>query len=163
MEIEQIILLASALGVLIWLAIQDIRYGLLPNVGTYPLGALAITYSFVVEGPEALFISTLAGLYIACGFLLLRLGARKFVGKREALGLGDVKLAFGMGVFIGFDALGEWIIIAGVIGVAWLLVQSHLQSRPISRARIVFGPALIVSGILIYGWDLAGEKILSLG
>jgi leader peptidase (prepilin peptidase)/N-methyltransferase len=132
-------LLGAVLGLL--LATIDVRCLRLPD----PLvGALTLVLGgpSAILRPEGIPRALLAGVVLLAAYLI--------IGLRGGLGLGDVKLAAGLGLVLGFA--GWPAVIAGVV-VAHLISGSValflLVTRRVGRARpLPFGPALLVGALI---------------
>lgn len=110
---------------LITLLVIDWQHHLIPNVIIYPAMALAIAAAPLAKGP-GLVDAGIGGL-IGGGlfFALFMLGLIVF--HQEALGFGDVRLAFFLGLAAGYPSvltvLLVGIIVAGVASVALLIAR----------------------------------------
>lgn len=94
-------------GLMLCIAVYDRRLFMIPDA----LVAAAAVPGFVragFSGPDTLIVNCLApavrGLALAAAFLLVRNGYR-YWRKREGVGLGDVKLSFAAGLWLGWPAL----------------------------------------------------------
>jgi prepilin signal peptidase PulO-like enzyme (type II secretory pathway) len=141
---------------LVALFIYDLRWQLLPNRITYPLGYLAAAYALtsVVIAPKPLFALTNVVLSVGVGggifYVLFQISEGKWIGG------GDVKLGWLLGLIVGTPARALLIIfIASVLGT--------LVSLPLLAAKklkpnntIPFGPYLIMAAIIVV---LVGHNI----
>lgn len=146
-------ILACAIAtVLLAIAVYDIRHTIIPDVWVVVYTLLAICAAFVNgEGP----LTMLASAFV-CAIPLF--GMWFFSGGR-AMGLGDVKLALGMGVL-----LGPWVGLftvgfAFIIGSAFflpLLAVSHTRYslargiRVTMKSEVPFGPFLVASFFIVW-------------
>ena len=146
------LLLAAALGylvVLAWkLAVEDIRTRRLPDrlvLPAYPVSAVLLGAAALTAGEPGRFASmALGGVLLLSGYLLLR------VVSPSGLGLGDVKLAGVLGLYLGFAGFSY--LLAGaaagfVLGGMWglILVASR---RGTGKTRIAFGPFMLAGALL---------------
>ena len=141
----------------ILLTVTDLDTKLIPNRILLPatVGGVALL------GLGALFAGDLAGLVrgllagIAYFLVMLILG----LIARGALGFGDVKLAFFLGLFVGYIGWGN-LVVAGlgsfILGgvVAFILVVSKRASR---KDAIPFGPFMTIAAV---GAVIAGNTFL---
>lgn len=139
--------LAMFLWLLVGLALADLRCFRLPDVLTGPLFVVGVWLALTDPGrtlPEAL---GAAGL--AAGLLYLLRQGYAWVRGREGLGLGDVKLAAGLGAGLGATAL-PWL---GLIGAAAaLLVAASGSFGPLRRTTALpFGLFLCLAAGLLLG------------
>ncbi|MEM9664649.1 MAG: prepilin peptidase [Bacteroidota bacterium] len=155
----------GVLGMLLLAAAEiDRCHGIIPNrlvawgVG---LGALLLAGFW---GLDPLTLSPLDGLGAACSAAALLLALRGvgtlFFG-RPGVGLGDVKLAFMIGLFLGWTTL--WVLylallLAGLLSIAGLLAgrltrQTHLPMAPFmalgALLSLYLSPELVL--LLVYG------------
>lgn len=129
---------------LLALSLVDLREGRLPDPLTLPLPPVLLAFSLLEErlpfdpalpDPPA----ALAGALAAGGTLALLRTAHGRLRGREGLGMGDVKLAFGLGALVGLPDLPRWLLAAALFGLAHALAAGALRDP--ARA-IPFGPAL---------------------
>ncbi len=131
----------------------DLRHYLIPDLFTYPGMALGLAISLLPNGLE--FSESLIGLVGAGGCLwLVGFAAGKLL-RKEAMGLGDVKLLAMAGALFGLNITLLGLLLASIlgclIGIPLLLVR-----KPGTSNHIPFGP-FICAGILLAA--LAGDKI----
>jgi prepilin signal peptidase PulO-like enzyme (type II secretory pathway) len=138
--------------VLIALFLSDVLYQTIPDQITYPV--ILITLIFLIfQSPHLLISNLLSGISVAFFFFLLVLLTRW-----QGMGLGDVKLAGLMGLFLGFPqiivALYSAFLTGAILGVILILL-----GRKRFKSQIAFGPFLITSTFIAWFW---GEKIWQL-
>jgi leader peptidase (prepilin peptidase)/N-methyltransferase len=144
-------------GTTLTLALTDIDVHRLPNRILYPatvVGAVLLLVAAVVDGDLGSFGRAVAGgAFYFVLFLVLALLAR------GGFGMGDVKLAFFLGLFLTYqswDVLGAGIALGIGVGGVWAIAL--LVARRASRkAKIAFGPAMILGAYLAltFGQELA--------
>ena len=127
-------------AVLLWLSFLDLRDGMLYDVITLPFAAAGIALSLMgvlVPVENALIGGTLCGVLFYC----------LYIAARDGLGGGDVKLAAGLGVWLGWEStiIAVWIaFILGGIAAILLLVTGRKKRRD----GIPFGPFLALGGYI---------------
>jgi leader peptidase (prepilin peptidase)/N-methyltransferase len=125
--------------------IIDFRHFLIPDLLTYPGILLGLGLSFLPEGQT--FVQSLTGAAGAGGFLWLVGFAASLVLKKEAMGLGDVKLVAMAGALFGAPIALFGLIFASVlgclVGVPMMLLRKLDEHR-----HIPFGPYICVGVIL---------------
>jgi leader peptidase (prepilin peptidase)/N-methyltransferase len=157
---ELVAFAALALGCAVLVAV-DLAAHRLPDVVTGPTAAaLLIGLAVAAAGADPaawsdLGRAVLAGLALGAGFLVLALISP------QALGLGDVKLAALLGVFLGW--FGWSAVLLGVVAtfvlgglVALLLLATRRASR---TTALAFGPALVLGAAVAAGLTHAGASL----
>ncbi|WP_426572741.1 prepilin peptidase [Aquihabitans sp. McL0605] len=167
---------AVLFSVLLVLSVIDLELYILPNRITYPsiVASLVVipVMSFALADNPGLAIrnAVVGGLGFA-GFLLIVLLAWELIMRKEGMGMGDVKLAVLLGLWVGWldpvlvlIALIASSVIGLLVGVVVMVVRR--ESRPFP-----FGPWLALGSILVilfsgpimrfYGFD--DDLTLSLG
>jgi leader peptidase (prepilin peptidase)/N-methyltransferase len=123
----------------------DFRHFLIPDLLTYPGIVLGIVLSFLPGGIDPR--QSLIGSAGAGGFLWLIGFAASLLLKKEAMGLGDVKLVAMAGALFGLPTALFGLIFASalgtVIGVPLLLLRRLNENR-----HIPFGPYICVGTAL---------------
>lgn len=139
-------------SVLLALSVIDLELYLLPNRITYPaIGAsligLPVMSLLVADNPGGAVVGALIGGVGYAGFLLVVLLAYELVVHREGMGIGDVKLAALLGLWLGWLhpllVLFALIFASGiglVVGLGVFLVRRSSQPYP-------FGPWLALGAI----------------
>ncbi len=89
-----ILRLSFFVGILIFLSVNDVRHGIIPNKIVYP--AMLITVGLALVSPEVSIKMSLIGGAVLAGILMVP----AVLFKR--MGLGDVKLAGLIGLMTGF-------------------------------------------------------------
>ena len=130
----------------------DVDFMIIPDSVNFGAAMCAVALSMVL--PElhssntwsgALTSSALGALVgSAALFIIARVG--KFVLKKEAMGLGDVKLMLAIGAMMGWEGalftIGAGALVGTVMGLFVIVVQGKKLG---SGVAIPFGPALIVA------------------
>lgn len=140
------------LGILMFEAVFDYKYMVLPDVTAYALIILALIKWIIFGMPINYLVSAIvSGLFI---FILHKI---KIKGQ-EAMGDGDIFLAFFMGLFLGFPNIIVAFYMAFIVGA--LIGGVLIFRKKIKRlAPIPFGPFLILGTVIAYFW---GEKIVKI-
>ena len=135
--------------VLIPLVVADIRHQVLPDALTVTLFLSGLLATILL--PSTSLSAAVLGAALGSGsFLALRLIYLRFRGV-EALGLGDVKLVAGLGVWFGPTWLPLLVLLAAGGGLLSTLVHAWMTKRTISTMlKVPFGAYLGVSALLIW-------------
>ncbi len=143
---------AVFLWLLLGLAYCDVRCFRLPDALTL---CLVLTGAVLTSDDPARVMSDGALGAVAGGgvLLALRVGYRRVRG-HDGLGLGDVKLAAGLGFALGGPAL-PWV---GLIAAVSALAAAAMGLfGPLRRTtRMPFGAFLALAGALVWGWQVFG-------
>ena len=136
---------ALVLGLVI-LTLADLDHQIIPDavlIWLLPIGLVHRT----LLGAD--WTDTAAGLVAAAalGIILRRVGSR--LARREALGLGDVKLLAVAGAWLGLAALPGFLIAAGVLGAGFGLLWRRVRGD----AAFPFGPALAAALFVCVLWS----------
>jgi leader peptidase (prepilin peptidase)/N-methyltransferase len=138
-------------GILVPIALIDLDRRIIPNKITLPAAVLAIGIGLVLAPshvPEQLIAGVAAG-----GFLLIFALAYP-----AGMGMGDVKLAAVLGLFLG-SAVGPGLLIALVTGVvAGAVVMARVGVAAGRRTKVPFGPFLALGGVV---GIFAGDALVS--
>lgn len=129
---------------LVAMSVIDHDFKIIPNV--LNLTGLATGLSFAAAQGEHVFSSAfLGGLTGAGGFLMIRLTGTA-IFKKEAMGLGDVKLAGVLGVFLGVHLLLTGVFFAFLLltVVGWIRV---LRNRELRQREIPLAPYLFIGTV----------------
>lgn len=129
----------------------DWQHKIIPDKLNLSLGILGIGYVLVsgLSLPQQVLSSIVYG-----GFSWGLRWAGEKVMKREALGLGDVKFFFVVGIWLPLQLFSPFLFIAGISGILMALAM-RLKTRD---PQIPFGPALEIAFILCL---LFAEQILA--
>jgi leader peptidase (prepilin peptidase)/N-methyltransferase len=160
--------LELALGFLIGalalaIAAYDIRHTIIPDEWVYPFAALSLVFAYLWSGA----IGGIAFLLIAGPLIALPLFLLWLFSRGAWMGLGDAKLALGMGWLLGplygFYALTFGFILGALVAVGILLPLPFIMRalKGIARlsagsasftmkSEVPFGPFLIASTLCIW-------------
>lgn len=145
---------AALFSVLLVLSVIDLELYILPNAITYP----SIIASAVIVPPLSLAVTkdpgaAMAGALIGgvgyAGFLLVVLLAYEFIVRREGMGLGDVKLAVLLGIWVGW--INPFLVLFALIAASLLGIVVGFGIFIVRRASrpYPFGPWLALGAIAV--------------
>jgi leader peptidase (prepilin peptidase)/N-methyltransferase len=135
---------------LVPLALIDLDTRLLPNKITLPAAVVAIALGTLLDAPGE--VERLVAGVAAGGFFLLAALAYP-----RGMGIGDVKLAAVLGLFLGREVAAALLIglVAGVVvGVAIMSRKGVAEGR---KTAVAFGPFLALGGVVAL---LVGEGLV---
>ena len=132
----------------------DLEHRIVPNPLSYGVLISGLLLSFLTGS----LFSSLIGLGIGGGIFLIIRFLGTFLLKVESMGMGDVKLAAGIGAFLGWRQVLVCFFLSFFLGaiVAIFLLLTHLKRR---KDRIPFAPFLVAAALISLFW---GGKLLSL-
>ena len=141
-------------GLLVAISFIDLDHQIIPDVISLPGILIGFLCSFAV--PWVSWQSSLLGILVGGGSLLLVALGYEFMAKREGMGLGDVKLLAMLCAFLGVRAVFPIIFVGSVLGTL-IGVPLMLFKKSDGKLAIPFGPFL-AAGALVYGffvqfWD----------
>ena len=139
----------SLLLVLVWASVVDWRAMILPNGATLSVAVLGLARVIVIGEPDGL--DAMAGLVMGGGILLTTRAAFLVLAKREALGLGDVKLLTASGLWVGLEGIGPVLLIATVSALVAIVLRVLRTGRAGLAGPLPFGPFLAF-GIVAVVW-----------
>jgi prepilin signal peptidase PulO-like enzyme (type II secretory pathway) len=135
----------------------DLKEGVILNKILLPLTVVIIFYSLIIN-PYSLILNLVCGVLAFLFFLFIALGFKLIRGK-DGMGGGDIKLAFVLGLFLGFPniilALYLAFLTAAVVGIILIL----WKKKNLRSTSLPFGPFLIFGAVVCIFW---GNIILPL-
>lgn len=142
------------LVMLIVLAVYDLRWLLLPDKVMVPLivvaGIYAVTLAVLTGSMKILWMSLLAAILVGGAFYAL-----VFFSKGRAMGGGDIKLAFAMGLMLGLQSTAVAMLLAFNVAALVGIVLIALKRRG-RKDQIPFGPFLVGGTVVAF---LFGRQI----
>ena len=127
---------------LIIIFVYDLKHYIIPDKIIYPAILIALIFNF----------SNLLSGFLAAGFFLLIV----LISKGRWMGVGDIKLAFLMGLMLGFPKILVGLFLAFLIGsiIGMLLIFLHKKTF---KSEVPFAPFLIIGLSIAYFF---GEKLI---
>jgi leader peptidase (prepilin peptidase)/N-methyltransferase len=152
---------------LIVAAFVDLDFMIIPDrisLGGMPAGLLAGALAPSLHGAEeagAAVAASLIGLAAGAGSLYLVALLGRLAFKKDAMGLGDVKLLGAIGAFIGWQGVVFTVLVSSLLGSAIGIALIVAGGRGWG-ARIPYGPYLAAAAIIwILGGDVAWRAYLN--
>ncbi len=151
---------------LIVIFFADLKYGIIPDKITYP--AIIITLLFLVfnsftSKESWLSLSLQPATFEAGNRVTSALGAFLLflflflITKGRGMGFGDVKLAFLMGIFLGFPGIVIALYVAFLTGAIFSLILIVWGKKKLKGSTIPFGPFLVFGSLVSLFW---GNELL---
>jgi len=145
---------ALMFSLLVIIATYDIKHKIIPDILSIVFGVLAFiglflfsNYSFYLHFPSVL--EFLSGLIIAIPFALFWL-----VSKGTWMGLGDAKLAVGLGWMLGLSGVLSGAVISFWIGAIMGLLLIIFKKNYGMKTEIPFAPYLVLGSFLAFIFEL---------
>lgn len=132
----------------------DIDHKIIPDIITLPGIPIGLAASFVL--PDMTFKSSLLGLLVGGGSLLLVAWTYSLITQKEGMGGGDIKLLGMIGTFIGWKGVIFTIFAASLTGTLVGIIVMLLKGKNLKFA-IPFGPFLSIGAM---SYVFFGEKVL---
>ena len=128
-------------GILVPIALIDLDHQIIPNKITAPAAVLAVAIGLALK-PSGVPEQLIAGAGAAAFLLVFVLAYPR------GMGMGDVKLAGVLGLFLGRD-VGVAILVAVVAGtVVGAAVMARLGVQRGRKTKVPFGPFLALGGVV---------------
>jgi len=144
---------------LIVIFIYDLKHYLIPDKVIYPAIAISLIFNFL---PHQIFGGGSNQFSIFIYSILSAFGAAAFftfivlISHEKWMGMGDVKLAFLMGLFLGFPNILVALFLAFFIGATVGLILITLGKKTL-KSEIPFGPFLVSGTFLALFF---GQKLI---
>ena len=135
----------------------DIDYQIIPDrisLGGIPIGFLVATFLNPAVGLK----SSLLGIAVGGGSLLVVALGYWAVTRKEGMGMGDVKLMGMLGAWLGWGSIPFILIVASLVG-AVIGVAIMVKGRGGFKAKVPFGPFLAGAAVL---YLFLGRQIIDL-
>ena len=155
-------------SILIVITVYDIRHKIIPDLLVFSFAFLSLVWLIAYLGFSNLFqpssiLDLFAGPILALPFFLMWL-----LSRGRWMGLGDAKLALGMGWFLGLISgasaviFGFWI--GAVVSIFLLLAQKlNLSGKKLTiKSEIPFAPFLILGLLAVFFFDFDVMSLASL-
>lgn len=134
---------------------SDLKSGIIPDKILLPAVIITFPYLLIVN-PSSFIINLFCGLGALFFFFALFL-----ITKGKGMGLGDVKLAFLLGLVLGFPAIILALYLAFLTGAIVGIILIIWRKKRSLKETIPFGPFLITGTIIgLFFGDLIIPKIL---
>jgi len=130
----------------------DIEKGIIPNRLSYSLIICGFLLSFIMKDS----LSSLIGIGLGTGIFLAIFSLGSLWLKEAGMGIGDIKLAAGIGAFLGYREALLCFFLSLILGgiIATVLLLTRIKKR---KDRIPFAPFLVASALISLFW---GENLI---
>ncbi|MGA2911513.1 MAG: prepilin peptidase [Candidatus Levyibacteriota bacterium] len=140
---------------------MDFKYGLILDKILFPLVGIIFLY-LLFFNPQSLFINLACGV-LAFFFFLITSLVFKLIRGKDGMGGGDIKLAFVLGLFLGFPNIVIALYLAFLTGAIVGIILILWKKKSFQNTTLPFGPFLILGTLVCLFWgDLILVKLLLL-
>lgn len=144
------LLIISCLLIIIF--VYDLKHYIIPDKIIYPAIVIVFLYKIIFDFQTSNFYSLILSALVAFGFFFLLW----LVSRGRWMGLGDAKLAFLMGFFLGYPkiliAMFSAFLIGAIIGIGLMA-----SGKKTLKSQVPFGPFLVVGTFIALFW---GREII---
>ena len=137
---------------LIIIFVYDLKHYIIPDKVIYPAIGITFIYQIIFNFQTPAFFNLILSGFGAAGFFL----AIVLISRGKWMGLGDVKLAFLMGLLLGFPNILAALFLAFSIG-AIIGTGLIIKGKKTLKSEVPFGPFLIIGTFIAMFW---GERII---
>jgi len=136
--------------------LYDLKHYIIPDIIIYPTIAIVLLLrivGFIIFGFNSPIVSVLISAIVASMFFFLIW----LVSRGRWMGFGDVKLAFFMGLFLGWPNILVALFLAFLIGAFVGIISMSLGKKKL-KSEVPFGPFLIMGTFIALFW---GAQLVS--
>ncbi len=149
-----ILILSSAVCALVKLAWVDLKSYILPNGYILVFIGCGLTFHLLTLYEYVTLQDAMLGGFIGFASLLFIRQAAAMAGYKNALGMGDVKLMLGAGIWLGSHYILLALIagsLAGIVHGLVMRVAGH-NSAPLALTNVPAGPGFVIGilGVMAY-------------
>lgn len=150
---------ATAFSFLVVIAVYDLKHKIIPDILSFIFGAFAFaglfffnSSGFYIHTPSIL--EFLSGVFIALPFAFFWL-----ISGGKWMGLGDAKLALGIGWLLGFASALSGLVVAfwsgAIIGIMLVILSKNSKIRRMGmKSEIPFAPFLVFGALWAFLFSL---------
>jgi len=137
---------------LIIIFVYDLKYYIIPDKVIYPAIGIAFLYQIIIHNSQFILQYLISAFGAAAFFLVIVL-----VSRGKWMGVGDIKLAFFIGLFLGWSNILVALFLAFFIG-AIIGVGLIVTGKKTLKSEVPFGPFLVAGTFIALFW---GENIIN--
>ena len=150
-------------SILIVISVYDLRHKIIPDLLVFLFAGLSLAYLVVSTGWGNILHAPYYWDFLAGPLFALPFAALWFFSQGKWMGVGDAKLALGIGWFLGLIKGGSAIILGfwmgaivglTLIGISKLSIAKHPHSNYGLKSEIPFGPFLILGTIIAFFFNI---------
>ena len=122
---------------LIIIFVYDLKYYIIPDKIIYP--AIVIAFLYTLRDPASLMKPGLTAAFLASAFFLIIV----ILSRGKWMGIGDIKLAFLIGLILGWPKILPALFLAFLIG-AIIGIGLIVAGKKTLKSEVPFGPFLVI-------------------
>jgi prepilin signal peptidase PulO-like enzyme (type II secretory pathway) len=126
----------------------DLKYGIIPDKILLPAVVVALLYLIFIS-PQLIVVNFLSGIGAFLFFMTIYL-VFSFLVKKTAMGGGDIKLAFLLGLFLGFPNTVVSLYLAFLTGAILGIILILWRKKSFQNATLPFGPFLVLGAVISF-------------
>lgn len=145
---------ATMFSLLMVIAVYDLRHKIIPDMlalvfGIFAFLGMFVFSNFIFQPHIPSLLELLSGIFIALPFALIWL-----VSYGAWMGLGDAKLALGLGWLLGLSRVLSGVVVAFWSGAIVGLVLLALSKKHGMKSEIPFAPFLVLGALIAFLFEL---------
>lgn len=148
LEIWQIVFYFLLFLILIFIIISDLQYLIIPDLFTAILTVLVIAYQFLAG---ASWVSSLIATAFSISIFSAIFFLAKKIYKKDALGMGDIKLMLPFSLFLGWPKIVMAVFLSFIIGGFFAMLVLLTGKKKFGQA-LAFGPFLVLGFTAALFW-----------
>jgi len=129
----------------------DAKYGIIPDKILYPIALITFIYTIFYQKDYVL--NAILSAVGAFAFFFLISFIFYIITKKQSMGGGDLKLAFFLGLLLGFPSVIFALYLAFLTGAIYSIILIVWKKKRFSKDTIALGPFLVLGSLiaLFYG------------
>ncbi|HEV2563899.1 MAG TPA: A24 family peptidase [Microvirga sp.] len=136
------------------ISVVDARWLFIPNALNVANAGGGLAFA-ALSGSTSLSAS-LIGSILGFAMLLIFRASYKSIRGRDGLGLGDVKLMAGAGLWVGWHGLAPLLLLSSLSALLFLGLRHVLGGRFAPQQELPFGPFLCIGTSTVWAVQVAG-------
>jgi leader peptidase (prepilin peptidase)/N-methyltransferase len=139
------------ISMLIIIFFTDAKYRIIPNKILYPATCLSLLFLSLFQ--RGLIVNSLLSAFGSFIFFLLISFVFYLLTKKQSMGGGDLKLAFFLGLFLGFPNIIFALYLAFLTGALYSIILIIWKKKSFLKDTVALGPFLVLGSLisLFYG------------
>jgi len=141
----------------------DLKSGIIPDRIILSAIIVSFIYSLFIN-PQSFIVNLICGIGAFLFFIIISV-VFSLITKKDAMGGGDIKLAFLLGFVLGFPAIIISLYLAFLTGAATGIILIIWRKKSFHKATLPFGPFLVLGAIisLFFGNFILQKALFFLG